>query len=98
MTPPTASSRPAVPIDIDTDPAYFPAHRRVQVTDPHRPRIPRPVPGVGLGDVFARLTRLSGIHALWNWQSKRRGKPCGCAARRKRWNRIRFRWPISLRG
>lgn len=102
MTPTTASTR-KLP-EVNTSPAYFPVGRTLQLNDPHSggyppPRLgPAPVPGVGLGDLFAQLTRWSGIHAVWQWRSRRTGKPCGCAARRKRWNRIRLRSPVTFRG
>lgn len=93
----TASSEPT----IDLNPGYFPVNRSIQVSDPSRGRRgvpPPPASGVGLGDVVTLAARWTGIHWMIQRRARRTGKPCGCAARRKRLNRIRFRLPVSFRG
>ena len=80
--------------------SHFPIGRSVQIADPREtaaPRLPHSS-SIGLGDVLAFLTRWSGLHALWQLRGRITGKPCGCQARRRRWNRIRFRLPISWGG
>lgn len=50
---------------------------------------------IGLGDVFAAFTWVTGISYVWKRWHAWRGTGCGCAARRHRWNLIRIRLPIA---
>ena len=96
MTQPTASRPP----DVEAAPDYFTPGRSVQVGDPARVgrgAPPPPAPGLGLGDLLAFVARITLVHAFVMRRSRRSGRPCGCASRRKRWNRIRLRWPLTFR-
>ena len=89
-------------IEIDTGPRdYFPVGRSIQINDPRQgyqhPASVAPGRGIGLGDIVHYLFKFTGIHALIQRRSKKTGKPCGCAARRRKLNRLRFRLPISFR-
>lgn len=46
---------------------------------------------IGLGDLIADLTRITGISALVKRREARTGKPCGCDARREKLNKIKLR-------
>lgn len=46
-----------------------------------------PCPRPGLGDLVALVLRITGIKALWKWLNTR---PCGCAARQSKLNRLKF--------
>lgn len=45
---------------------------------------------IGLGDLIAGFTRITGISALVKRREARTGKPCGCDARRDRLNNIKI--------
>ena len=42
----------------------------------------------GLGDVVETVTTVTGVKAIAETVAKRRGKPCGCAERRDKLNRL----------
>lgn len=46
---------------------------------------------IGLGDLIAGLTRITGISYLVKRREARTGKPCGCEARREKLNKIKLR-------
>ena len=52
--------------------------------------IGRPEP-IGLGDLIAGFTRITGIRFLVERREARTGKPCGCDARREKLNKIKLR-------
>lgn len=45
---------------------------------------------IGLGDLIAGLTRITGISALVKRREARTGKTCGCEERREKLNKIKL--------
>ncbi len=52
--------------------------------------------GIGLGDLFSLVTTFTGVGYAWKKWHIYRGTMCGCQARRRRLNQVRFMSPIAF--